>query len=186
MNKEQQIVEFQNDIIDNLFDGGTYKLAEALYNAGYRKTFTSDFASDTQKAYKEGYEKGIEETVEKPVDTSKKEYPDIDGIVSGFVVKDGNIIYGTNILDGYRHEFKDIHEICDELNNNMKKIDRLMEVNNHLCFQLKECKKSIVKEFAEKLKKKVHNYYPSIDSYCTSKHVILVKDIDELLKEFLK
>ena len=38
MNKEQQIVEFQNDIIDNLFDGGTYKLAEALYNAGYRKT----------------------------------------------------------------------------------------------------------------------------------------------------
>lgn len=37
MNKEQQIVEFQNDIIDNLFDGGTYKLAEALYNAGYRK-----------------------------------------------------------------------------------------------------------------------------------------------------
>ena len=54
MNKEQQIVEFQNDIIDNLFDGGTYGLAEALYNAGYRKTFTSDLASDTQKAYKEG------------------------------------------------------------------------------------------------------------------------------------
>ena len=61
MNKEQQIVEFQNDIIDNLFDGGTYKLAEALYNAGYRKTFTSDFASDTQKAFKEGYEKAKEE-----------------------------------------------------------------------------------------------------------------------------
>ena len=61
MNKEQQIEEFQNDIIDNLFNGGTYKLAEALYNAGYRKTFTSDFASDTQKAYKEGYIKGIEE-----------------------------------------------------------------------------------------------------------------------------
>ena len=40
-----------------------------------------------------------------------------------------------------------------------------------------------VKEFAEELKKKVHNYYPSIDSYCTSRHVILVKDIDELLKE---
>lgn len=37
MNKEQQIEEFQNDIIDNLFNGGTYGLAEALYNAGYRK-----------------------------------------------------------------------------------------------------------------------------------------------------
>lgn len=36
--------------------------AEALYNAGYRKTFTSELASETQKAYKEGYIKGIEET----------------------------------------------------------------------------------------------------------------------------
>ena len=40
----------------------SYRHAEALYNAGYRKTFTSDFASDfaseTQKAYKEGYIKG--------------------------------------------------------------------------------------------------------------------------------
>lgn len=140
MNKEQQIEEFQNDIIDNLFKGGTYGLAEALYNLGYRKTFTSDLASDTQKAYKEGNIKGIEETVEKPVDTSNRKYESIDGIVSGFVVKDGKILYGTNILDGYRHEFKDIHEICDELNNNMKKIDRLMELNNHLRFQLDELK----------------------------------------------
>lgn len=37
MNKQQQIEEFQNDITDNLFGGGTYKLAEDLYNAGYRK-----------------------------------------------------------------------------------------------------------------------------------------------------
>ena len=42
MNREQQIEEFQNDIIDNLFDGGTYKLAEALYNAGYRKVSDSE------------------------------------------------------------------------------------------------------------------------------------------------
>lgn len=34
--------------------------AEALYNAGYRKTFISDLSSDTQKAFKEGYEKGCE------------------------------------------------------------------------------------------------------------------------------
>ena len=49
--------------------------------------------------------------------------------------------------------------------------------------RLKAEKEQAVKEFVEKLKKKVHNYYPSIDSYCTSRHVILVKDIDELLKE---
>ena len=47
-----------------------------------------------------------------------------------------------------------------------------------------DIKREAVKEFAERLKEKVHNYYPSIDSYCTSRHVILVKDIDELLKEY--
>lgn len=34
-----------------------------------------------------------------------------------------------------------------------------------------------------KLKKKTHNYYPSIDYYCLSQHVVLVRDIDELLAE---
>lgn len=51
---------------------------------------------------------------------------------------------------------------------------------------VKDRETQAVKEFAEELKKKVHNYYPSIDSYCTSRHVILVKDIDELLKEYEK
>ena len=35
-----------------------YRHAEALYNAGYRKTFTSDLASDTQNAFKDGYIRG--------------------------------------------------------------------------------------------------------------------------------
>ena len=154
MNKKQQIEEIRH-ILENYIDYmkdecdkciaacGKYNdtcMAYALYNAGYRKTFTSDFASDTQKAYKEGYIKGIEETVEKPVDTQKKQYESIDDIVRGFVVKDGKILYVTNILDGCRHEFNDIYEICDELNNNMKEIDRLMELNNHLRFQLDELK----------------------------------------------
>lgn len=79
MNKEQQIEEIEQFIyeyVDSkqrekvyLFSSRVNELAkpfvhnkgiaEALYNAGYRKTFTSDFASDTQKAYKEGYEKGF-------------------------------------------------------------------------------------------------------------------------------
>lgn len=33
------------------------------------------------------------------------------------------------------------------------------------------------------LEKKTHNYYPSIDSYCMSQHVVLVRYIDELIKE---
>ena len=54
----QKIVAYDgNPAGQHLYDEQRQEIAEALYNAGYRKTFTSDFASDTQKAYKEGYDK---------------------------------------------------------------------------------------------------------------------------------
>ena len=45
-------------------------------------------------------------------------------------------------------------------------------------------KKQAIKEFAEKLKERCHNYYPSIDHYCCSEKTVNVKDINELLKEY--
>lgn len=207
MDKNKEIEEMAFIALKNTLSYTCAKqIAINFYNAGYRKYSPKD----------------IRETTEKPVDTPKKEYPDIDGIVSEFVVKDGNILYGTNILDGYRHEFKDIHEICDELNNNMKKIDKLMELNNHLRFQLGELKaednslrrvdefaecrncsawsgtdctrlpytqgclkdennikRQAVKEFAEKIKAKMHD----LDEGEASAY-FLESDIDELLKEY--
>ena len=62
--------------------------------------------------------------------------------------------------------------------------DRLRYELDLLLDEKSAIERRAIEEFAEKLKKKVHNYYPSIDCYCTSKHVILVKDIDELLKEY--
>lgn len=63
-----------------------YRHAEALYNAGYRKTFTSDLASDTQKAFKEGYEKARKETAkeifQKVVNICRKEEDFQDGTVN--------------------------------------------------------------------------------------------------------
>ena len=126
MNKEQQIKEMTQDFISFGITTrqGVEAFAEILYNAGYRKIS----------------EDNICEAVEKPVNTPKRKYESIEDIVRGFVVKDGKILYVTNILDGCRHEFKNIHEICDELNKDMEEIDRLMELNNHLRFQLGELK----------------------------------------------
>lgn len=45
--------------------------------------------------------------------------------------------------------------------------------------QVKQAKIDVLNE----LKKKTHNYYPSIDSYCIGQHVVLVRDIDELIEE---
>lgn len=131
----------------------------------------------------------------KPVDTQKREYENIDDITRGFVVKDGKIMYVTNILDGCRHEFKDIYEICDELNNDMNEIDRLMELNNHLRVQLDELNPrevQAVKEFADRLKVEA----PFKSRLCCKEYDIGYNDgysetrfdfctlIDELLKEY--
>lgn len=177
MNKEQQIVEFQEDIIHNLFNGGTYKLAESLYNAGYRKTFTSDIASDTQKAFKEGYEKAKEELLENGELVSKEWH-------------DEQVLHAESEIKRLQSENKTLRLAKDDFK---KRLNDSGHRNKKLSLKLGLLKKDIrkaqaeaVKEFAEKLKKKVHNYSPSIDSYCTSRHVILVKDIDELLKEYEK
>ena len=146
-------------------------IAERLFENGYRKI----------------PEDNICEAVEKPVDIPKRKYESIEDIVRGFVVKDGKLMYVTNILDGCRHEFKDIHEICDELNNNMKKIDRLMGLNNHLRFQLEECKKSTVKEFVEKFKEKSHKGAfndPVTYKYIERDYTITESKLKELLEVY--
>lgn len=125
MDKNKEIEEMAFIALKNTLSYTCAKqIAINFYNAGYRKV----------------PEDNICEAVEKTVNTPKRKYESIEDIVRGFVVKDGKILYVTNILDGYRHEFKDIHEICDELNNSMKEIDRLMELNDNLRFQLDECK----------------------------------------------
>lgn len=180
MNKEQKIEEMLkimceeygkqcNECIVETCSNAV--IADRLFENGYRKIL----------------EDNIRETVEKPIDTQKREYENIDDIVRGFVVKDGKLIYVTNILDGCRHEFKDIYEICDELNNNMKEIDRLMELNNHLRFQLKECKKLTVKEFAEKFKEKSHKGAfndPVTYKFIERDYTITESELKELLEEY--
>lgn len=248
MNKEQQIKEMTQDFINFGITTrqGVEAFAEILYNAGYRKIS----------------EDNICEAVEKPVDTSKKEYPDIDGIVSGFV-KMSNKEQQIDEIEQFIYDYVDskqtervyllssrVNELakpfvhnkglaealynagyrkvpdcaviltpkerdeeikaCNEkqaeleaeierLKNDLVDFDEFargisktrIEITGEaiptcktLLEYIEKEKRNAVKEFAEKLKKKVHNYYPSIDSYCTSKHVILVKDIDELLKEY--
>lgn len=72
--------------------------------------------------------------------------------------------------------------LTEELRQVLLSIDTVKEMNT-MC-NIDEQRKQAVKEFAEKLKMKTHNYYPSIDSYCISKKAVLISEIDELLKEY--
>ena len=58
--------------------------AEALYNAGYRKTFTSEFASPEQKAYKEGYILGLDLSADSINDIRKGTAKEIVEILHGY------------------------------------------------------------------------------------------------------
>lgn len=49
--------------------------------------------------------------------------------------------------------------------------------------ELQTAKAEAVREFADRLKEKCHNYYPSIDSYCVSRKAVAVMDIENLVKE---
>lgn len=72
----------------------------------------------------------------------------------------------------------------ERLKIQQQEIDRLRENERLKTKFVKDREAKAVKEFAEKLKIKCHNYYPSIDHYCCSEKAVNVKDIDELLKEY--
>lgn len=177
MNKEQQIEEIEQFIYDYVDSKQTERvyllssrvnelakpfvhnkgLAEALYNAGYRKVpdcaviLTPKERDEELKACNEKQAE-LENEIER-------------------LKADNEALQMWNNASAERNQ--KLYETNKCLKSNMKSV---LEIE----------KKNAVKEFAEKLKKKVHNYYPSIDYYCTSKHVILVKDIDELLKGYEK
>ena len=72
-------------------------------------------------------------------------------------------------------------QLTERLKQVLLSIDTAKEMNA-MC-NIDEQRKQAVEEFVEELIKKVHNYYPSIDNYCVSEHVVLVKDINKLLRK---
>ena len=165
MNKEQEIKEICKLICATCtqFDGCAINCkahrdtAEALYNAGYRKTFTSDLASDTQKAYKDGYIKGIEEA-EAEIEILK--------------------IQNKNLGIAFDRLEAENERLTERLKQVLLSIDTVKEMNA-MC-NIDDHRKQAVKEFADKLKGKLQDFGDGGEkgAYITE------KDIYELLKEY--
>lgn len=182
--KEQQIEELNDFILSHLYEGSTLLLAENLYNAGYRKIaygaviLTPEERDEEMKAYNEERAEFEAEIYALKVKVEcLEEYS--NALEEAAYNAEGN-------LDNLVKEIEDLkaenERLTEKLRQVLLSIDTVKEMNT-MC-NIDEQMKQAVKEFAEKLKTKIHNYYPSIDSYCTSKHVVLVRDIDELLKEY--
>lgn len=93
---------------------------------------------------------------------------------SGFKIENGKVVFYTNILNGYRHEYKDLEEVVKELNLMLQSCYKCDEVLSHYKSNLKTAKTEAIKEFAERLKKKANSR-----AYCT----IWVSDVDNLVTE---
>nr|DAI85888.1 MAG TPA: HEAT SHOCK COGNATE 71 KDA-PROTEIN COMPLEX, APOPTOSIS, PROTEIN FOLDING.9A [Caudoviricetes sp.] len=176
MNKEQQIEEMARDLpfltlerdvhisstnvekrAWTLSEEDNKIIAEALYNAGYRKTFTSDFASDTQKAYKEGYEKGIEET--------KAE-------IEILKIQNKNLGIAFDRLEAENER------LSEKLGQILLSIDTVKEMNA-MC-NIDEQRKQAVKEFAEWIKDNITDI-----PFCNQKAYNVFCDmVNEKLKEY--
>lgn len=170
----QKIVAFDmNPKGQHLYGEQRKEIAEALYDAGYRKTFTSDLASDTQKAYKSGYLKGLEHM----------------GIRYGQL----NEALRKNIQLEETIDNKDklIDKLLNENIERVKEVSKLKTYNNKLSqgiyfgngkqfsVAIEEEREKGIREFAELLQK-----YAQACREC-GYDGIGEKDIEDKLKEFL-
>lgn len=84
--------------------------------------------------------------------------------------------------DRLQTKCNDLKKLSDWQREEIKRLKAEVNKGCDDCETVKQAKIDVLKE----LKRKIHNYYPSIDSYCISQHVVLVRDIDELIEEIEK
>lgn len=158
MTRQEQIEEMAK-IVDEMYNVYTTTaddIAERLYNAGYRKTFTSDLISDTQKAFKEGYMKSTLDRGNEIAELNAE-----------------NAILKTNL--------KKLEEKCEELlNEKWDAQDDLDCYYDEMPNKVKQAKIEAVKDFAEKLRKRLTENRVSNDNVVINANY----EIDELLREY--
>ena len=160
MNKEQQIEELHDFILNNLYKGSTHLLAEKLYDAGYGNV--SEYKAEREL---------LGSQIKALKQRLNNKYIEVDNLNRDY----------HNSFERLKAQEREIVQLKDE---NAKLQEQFAEYqlasDKEILAQVKQAKIDVLNE----LKKKTHNYYPSIDSYCLSQRVVLVRDIDELLKEY--
>ena len=155
MNKEQQIEELHDYILNNLYKGSTHLLAEKLYNAGYRKV-GSDAKGNLLKIQNlciEFDEMGYEPTTlcENPEQTAKKWKSDLMYEIGLFLDEAMGIKARYNELKAENERLK---EKCEELRN--EKWDAQDDLD---CYydEMPTRINQAVKKFADEIKDYINN-----------------------------
>ena len=179
MNKEQQIEELHDFILNNLYKGSTHLLAEKLYNAGYRKV-GSDAKGNLLKIQNlciEFDEMGYEPTTlcENPEQTAKKWKSDLMYEIGLFLDE------AMGIKARYNELKAENERLTERLKQVLLSIDTVKEMNA-MC-NIDDQRKQAIKEFADKIKAKLNAIFGK--TICSDLDTEDITDIiDELLKEY--
>ena len=163
MTKQEQIEEMRRELYCAMskVNGIAFSsdLAEALYNAGYGNV--SEYRAERELL-------GSQIKVLKQRLNNK--YIEVDNLNRDY----------HNSFERLKAQEREIERLKAENAKLQEQFAKYqLASDKEILAQVKQAKIDVLNE----LKKKTHNYYPSIDSYCLSQHVVLVRDIDKLLEE---
>ena len=97
---------------------------------------------------------------------------------SGFIIQNGKVVFYSNMLNGYRHEYKDLDEVVKELNLMLQSCYKCDEVVSHYKGNLKIAKSEAYREFAGRFKQKYDKPLFYLGSYEQ-----FMYEVDNLVKE---
>lgn len=125
--------------------------------------------------------KAIKQIIDERVETTLGQ---VQGRHDNVIKTVDTVIIARDIVNAGYGDISEYKAEIEQLKDNHAKLQELfakyqLASDKEIRAQVKQAKIDVLNE----LKKKTHNYYPSIDSYCISQHVVLVRDIDELIKE---
>lgn len=129
----------------------------------------------------------IDERVETNLGQVQGRHDNVIKTVDTVIIARDIIDAGYGDVSEYKTEIERLKNANSELVDNLVfykdksyKLERSVDkLKTEIEQEVKQTRIDVLNE----LKKKTHNYYPSIDSYCISQHVVLVRDIDELIEE---
>ena len=105
---------------------------------------------------------------------------------SGYKIENGKVVFYTKILNGYRHEYKSLDRVVNDMNIMLQNAYKTDEIAGHYKGKLKTAKSEAIKEFEEKFKRKAGSIVSSCQGYEiyeTKQYQISAVDFDNLVKE---
>ena len=96
---------------------------------------------------------------------------------SGFRIENGKVVFYTNMLNGYRHEYKDLDEIVKELNLYMHTDYKNIELISHYQHKAQTAKSETIKELSEKITE-IFMRYAHLHSYADQAKRAEIESVD--------